>query len=362
MQTRRDFLKSGTMGLVGTSTIFNGGLQAQTQFHTVQPTRAQKNWMEHAYGMFIHFGPNTLQGVGWGDGKFPAEEVVFPKIDVTQWVAVARDAGMKYAVLTTKHHDGFCLWPSAHTEYSVRNSPQHLDIVGEFVNACRNAGVKPGFYYSTWDRHCPFYEDDQRYAEYMRNQISELARNYGDVFEWWFDGSWDKDHPTRKWEYNPEWENDASLKSLRGERYEWKKLYTLIHQLQPGTIVLHNSSSDRPGRIKYLPCDARTAEHFDFVMRDKIIEPVTDPVVTVNGKQVYLPLEFEASITPGWFWNNSAFINHPSVATIVDWYQRARSVEANLLLNVGPNNLGLIPHYNVSFLLKAEKLISMPRH
>src|SRR5437879_5954815 len=94
----------------------------QSTANSPHPTPAQAEWMRLGYGMFIHFGPTTLTKAGWGDGKFPAGDVAFPKLDVRQWANVAADAGMKYAVLTAKHHDGFCLWPSRHTEYCVRNS------------------------------------------------------------------------------------------------------------------------------------------------------------------------------------------------------------------------------------------------
>src|SRR5690349_15141304 len=124
------------------------------------PTPAQRAWMALGYGMFIHFGPNTLTGSGWGDGKFPAGDFSFSKLDIKQWAGVAAEAGMRYAVLTSKHHDGFCLWPSRHTEYCVKNSPQRIDVVTAFVEEFRKAGLKPGLYYSLWDRNFPRYEDD----------------------------------------------------------------------------------------------------------------------------------------------------------------------------------------------------------
>lgn len=325
----------------------------------VQPTLAQRAWMELKYGLFIHFGPNTINGTGWGDGKFPSKDVVFPKLDIKQWAAVARDSGMKYAVLTTKHHDGFCLWPSDHTDYCIKQSPQGIDIVGEFVKAFTDAGVKPGFYYSTWDRNCSFYDDDIRYAEYMRKQVKELLITYGNAVEWWFDGSWDKDHPTKSWEFNPKWEKDADSGLLHGECYEWKALYELIHSLQSDSIVLHNSSSDRPGGIRYMPCDARTAEQFDFIIREKLIEPVINPIINTPEGKVFLPLEFESTLSPNWFWDKSDYHFHPSVATITDWYIRARTANANLLLNVGPNMDGLIPDYNIQFLKKVREKLSL---
>ncbi len=122
------------------------------------PTDAQRQWMALGYGMFVHFGPWTYSGTG--DGKFPAAELRAPALDMRAWAALAAEAGMRYAVLTAKHVDGFCLWPSAHTAYSVAATPQQRDWVAEFVAAFRDAGLKVGLYYALLDRHCPFYEDD----------------------------------------------------------------------------------------------------------------------------------------------------------------------------------------------------------
>jgi alpha-L-fucosidase len=121
---------------------------------------------------------------------------------------------MQYAVLTAKHHDGFCLWPSRYTEYCVRNSPGQPDVVGLYAEAFRAAGLKVGLYYSLWDRNYPYYEDDEIYAAYMRDQISELLTGYGDILELWFDGGWDKDHPTRQWAFDPAWETVKASRVL----------------------------------------------------------------------------------------------------------------------------------------------------
>ncbi len=125
----------------------------------------RKDWQSLGYGLFLHFGPNTFAGVGWGDGKFPASEFAPSELNPAQWADMALEAGMRYAVLTAKHHDGFCLWPSQHTGYSVNNSPGRPDVVGRFVEAFRKAGLQVGLYYSLWDRNFPAYEDDGVYKE-----------------------------------------------------------------------------------------------------------------------------------------------------------------------------------------------------
>ena len=189
-----------------------------------QPTTAQAAWMELGYGLFLHFGLNTFAGVPWGDGKFPPELVDLKSLDIQQWAGVAAEAGMKYAVLTAKHHDGFCLWPSQYTEYSINNSPWKTDVVGSFVKEFRKAGLKTGLYYSLWDRNFPRYEDDEVYAGYLQNRISELLSNYGDILELWFDGGWDKDHPDRAWPFQQGWESNPNSGLRHGERWHWYEL------------------------------------------------------------------------------------------------------------------------------------------
>jgi alpha-L-fucosidase len=304
------------------------------------PTAAQADWLRLAYGMFVHFGPWTWSGTG--DGKFPAERVEAPQLDPRAWARLAAESGMRYAVLTAKHVDGFCLWPSRHTDYSVAATPARRDWVGEFVDAFRAEGLAVGLYYALLDRHCPFYEDDARYAAYVRDQVEELC-GYGSLCELWFDGAWDKDHPTRDWPHDPAW-------APTGARWEWAELYAHLHRLQPRCLVIQNSSSDRPGVPNYLPVDARTAEHFDFVWRDRLCAPRLDPIF--DG--AYLPLEYCTTLTPGWFWQAGACYSHASAETIAGWRQRAARDGANLLLNVGPDTSGRIPEYHRAFLLAAE--------
>jgi alpha-L-fucosidase len=314
----------------------------------VAPTPAQAEWMSLAYGMFIHFGPWTFTGTG--DGKFPAERVHAPDLDAREWAKLAKQSGMRYAVLTAKHIDGFCLWPSRRTTYSVAATPARRDLVGEFVEAFRAESLKVGLYYALLDRNCPFYEDDARYAEYVLDQVEELLVNYGDLVELWFDGAWDKDHPTRDWPHDSAWE------PLTGARWEWTRLYDHIHRIQPRCLVLQNSSSDRPGQPNYLPVDARTAEQFDFVWQERLCVPRIDPVFPTESGAKFLPLEYCTTLTPGWFWQTRAGYSHPSAETIAEWRLRAARERANLLLNVGPDTAGRIPDYHRSFLVDAEEL------
>jgi alpha-L-fucosidase len=326
----------------------------------VFPTKAQSEWMKLGYGMFIHFGPNSVQGVGWGDGTFPAANFNPSKLDARQWAQAASDAGMKYAVLTAKHHDGFCLWQSKYTEYCVKNSAFKEDVVKLYVDAFKEAGLKTGLYYSLWDRNFPDYNDDEKYTQYMKNQLTELLTEYGDIVELWFDGGWDKEHPTKDWPFDPKWENDPKSGFNRGERWSWKDIYELIHKLQPDCIVINNSSSDRPGKVRYHPVDARTSEHYNFIWQGKVINAQINPVFEKDDDtKVYIPLEYSTSLNPYWFYTPDEAYSHPSAETICGWYNTARKSNANLLLNVGPNADGLISQYHIDFLSSAVKLMQI---
>jgi alpha-L-fucosidase len=321
---------------------------------TPQPTAAQQAWMQLGYGMFIHFGPNTFSGVAWGDGSFPADGFNPTQLNCDQWAEVAGEAGMKYAVLTTKHHDGFCLWPSAHTEYSVKNSPQRVDVVGAYVEAFRKAGIQPGFYYSLWDGNSAHYDNDELYAQYMRDQMTELLSNYGPIVQMWFDGGWDKEFPTRDWAYEPGPDDDPAV--IGGSRWQWRELYEHIHRLQPDCLVFNNSSSHRPGHVRYHPLDGRTSEHFDFIYQSQVCHPVLDTVwENAAGEKVFLPLEYCTSLNPDWFWIAGKYLLHPSVETICGWHRTARQSGANLLLNIGPDNKGLVPEYHRQYLKEAAR-------
>jgi len=320
-------------------------------------TEYQKEWLRLGYGLFIHFGPNTIEGTGWGDGTFPAEKFAFDKIDAGQWARVANDAGMNYAVLTAKHHDGFCLWPSECTEYCVKNSPGRPDVMRMYTEEFRAAGLKTGIYYSLWDRNFAGYEDDALYAEYMKRQLTELLTGYGEISSIFFDGLWDKDHPTREWPYDPKWEGDPDSGLGRGERWRWNELYELIHKLQPGCLVANNSSSDCPGRVKYFPLDYRTCEQMDFIYKGKRHIPLFDPVFSDGGREVWLPLEINASLSPHWFYIEDEFYFHPSAETICGWRRAARDNDANLLINAGPDVTGAIPEYHRYYLNAAAELL-----
>src|SRR5581483_3201139 len=166
-------------------------------FPQIGPSPQQVAWQDLEFGVIIHFGTNTFLDREWGDGT--ADPKVFnpTEFDPEQWMRAIRAAGAKYVVLVGKHHDGFCLWPTAQTDYSVKSSPWkngHGDMVGEVAQAARKFGLKFGIYLSPWDRHEPRYNNSAEYDNFYSEQLSELAQNYGELVELWLDGAGSAGH------------------------------------------------------------------------------------------------------------------------------------------------------------------------
>lgn len=322
---------------------------------------AKEEWRTLEYGMFIHFGPNSIQEVAWGDGNFDLQLFNPPDIDIEGWAGLAAEAGMRYAVLTAKHHDGFCLWPTRQTDYSVAATPYKKDIVGTYVEEFRKAGLKTGLYYSLWDLNYPGYRNDKAYVEFMVNQLTELLSGYGDVLELWFDGAWDKDNPGGQVEFDPAWESDESSGLLHGERWGWQRLYETIHRFQPGCLVLNNSGCERPGKPRYLPVDLRTVERMDVIFNDELMTPPDSPWHLENDDRHFLPLEFCDTLTPDWFWRGEyrfGVFTHHAASAIAEWRHRARIAGGNMLLNIGPDREGRMPSYHRHFLVEADRIYS----
>ncbi len=202
------------------------------------PSERQLRWHEMEFYGFLHFTVNTFTDKEWGYGD-ESEKVFNPsEFDADQIVATAKRAGMKGLILTAKHHDGFCLWPSQYTEHSVKNSPWkdgHGDVVKEISAACRRHGLKFGVYLSPWDRN---YKDYGRpeYVTYYRNQLRELLTNYGDIFTVWFDGANGGDgfyggaRETRKIDNRT--------------YYDWEHTWQIVRELMPGAVMFSDGGPD----------------------------------------------------------------------------------------------------------------------
>ena len=195
------------------------------------PAPHQVAWQDMDMYAFIHFSINTYTGQEWGFGNEPASLFNPTDLDCRQWARVCRQSGMRGIILTAKHHCGFCLWPSAYTEYSVKNAPWRGgkgDVVRELADACRREGLKFAVYLSPWDRNHPQYGRPE-YISYFRNQLRELLTQYGDIFEVWFDGANGGDG----------WYGGANEMRRIDDRtyYDWEETYRMIRQLQPQCAI-----------------------------------------------------------------------------------------------------------------------------
>ena len=291
------------------------------------PTDAQLAWQRMEINMFCHFGPNTFTGAEWGSGD-EAESLFNPTaLDCRQWVDVAEQAGMKGIILTAKHHDGFCLWPSAYSSHTVTQSPWnegHGDVLREFTDACRGR-VKAGFYLSPWDRHDSTYGTPQ-YNDRFEATLKEVLSSYHDIYEQWFDGA------------NGEGPNG------KRQKYDWERFNATVARLQPNALVF---SDVGPGCRWVGNEEGKAGETCWSTIDVDGCEPGTgnpSSNLLMHGRQDgknWIPAEADISIRPGWFWHAD---EHPkTVDELMEIYYNSIRRNALLLLNVPPDSRGLIP-------------------
>jgi len=309
-------------------------------------------WEALGYGIFIHFGMSTFDGNELSDGKAEASLYAPDALDVDQWVSVARDAGMRYAVLTAKHVAGHCLWPSRHTRYTVANSTDKTDVCERLVDACRRRGVLPGFYYCSWDNHnrfgsrtpsdegfkwgnwagvpadgepqAPF--TTSVYQNFQTLQLTELLTQYGPVAETWVD-----------------------IPGVLGTGYR-EFLYGRIAKLQPETVVMMNSGIGDGATY-----DADYAWPSDLVAVERALPPASGHRGwrEIAGAERYLPGEVCDPIGKSWFWVEGDAPRPDGV--LVEQLQACRARGTNLLLDVPPDRHGRIPDASVQALLRLRR-------
>ncbi|MCL2796161.1 MAG: alpha-L-fucosidase [Microbacteriaceae bacterium] len=290
--------------------------------HGLKPTPEQVEWQRMRLGVFFHFGLNTFHGLEWGPGTIPASDFAPADLDAGQWVATAAELGAKYVVITAKHHDGFCLWPTATTDYSVTSSPWRQgrgDVVREVADACARFGLRFGFYLSPWDRNAPQYADPAAYDDFYEAQLRELCTNYGEVAEIWFDGA-----------------------GSEGHVYAWDRFVKVIQELQPRAMVFNMGAPT----IRWVGNeDGVASDPVDYVVSRSDFSNYT--VDTVEYEQaLYLPPECDVSIRRGWFWaQDDAPKSLDHLLAIV---YASIGKGANLLLNLPPDSRGRIPAEDVA--------------
>ncbi|XP_073140595.1 alpha-L-fucosidase 1 [Henckelia pumila] len=305
------------------------------------PTSRQISWQLTEMAMFFHFGPNTFTDSEWGTGHVDPSVFNPTSLNATQWVSVAKDSGFSRVILTVKHHDGFCLWPSEYTDYSVKSSSWKNgtgDVVKELADAARIAGLELGFYLSPWDRHEPCYGKSLEYNEYYMGQMTELLTWYGEIKEIWLDGAKD------------EGEKDME--------YFFSTWFSLIHQLQPETIIF---SDDGP--------DSRWIGDEDGAARTTCWSLLNHTTIKIGQADTqdylgegdpegpdWIPAECDVSIRSGWFWHASQAPK--SALALLDIYYTSVGRNCLFLLNVPPNSSGLISPEDIQVLQEFAEIRS----
>lgn len=319
---------------------------------SLQPSAAQKAQIDRKYGMFVHFGINTFHDQEWTDGTLPAKSYAPAQIDAEQWVRAAKEAGMKYLILITKHHDGFCLWDSKYTDYDVASSSNTTNVVEAVAKACKKYDMGLGLYYSLWDRHQNADVKDRKldasYNEYMVGQLKELLKitgKYTHVVEFWFDGGWVK--PNYRWPL--------------------MDIYTTIKKEEPKCQVGINWSIGKPENVDaHLVYPEHQQEGFpiryfpsDFRLGDPMLPAANDPkIFTHDGKDYYMPWESTVCISQRWFYNTKDN-TFKSVDELEKLYRRATANDNILILNCPPNREGKLREKDIEILKELRQRLGI---
>ena len=328
------------------------------------PSARQITLEQMEFYAFAHFSINTFTDKEWGDGT-ESESLFNPtELNADQWVDALNAAGAKGLILTCKHHDGFCLWPSAYTEHSVKSSPFRDgkgDVVREVADACKKGGIKFGVYLSPWDRNSKIYGSDA-YNDYFCNQLTELLTNYGELFAVWFDG--------------------ACGEGPNGKRqvYDWDRYYALIRELQPNACIAicgpdirwcgNEKGRTRPSDWSVLPIGfadpdevAENSQKTDSpAFREKEIKPTeldlgSREFLQGNVGLKWAPAETDTSIRPGWFYHTHQDDKVRSTDTLLDIWYRTVGGNSTLLLNIPPDTRGLFHETDVQRLREMGEYI-----
>ena len=286
-------------------------------FPEIKPTAQQTAWQDLEFGVIIHFSTNTFLDREWGDGT--ADPAVFnpTAFDPDQWMKAIRDAGANYVVLVAKHHDGFCLWPTEQTAYSIKASPWKDgkgDVVGDVARAARKYGLKFGVYLSPWDRHEPKYKNSADYDDYYQAELTELASNYGDLVEFWLDGA-------------------GSL----GHVYNFPKIIETLRTYQPNTVVFADTGLLEYGDARWVGTESGRVPYENWNVIDR------------HGYLRWRPVEADTPLRrEHWFWHPNDEASVKSVSELITMYDETVGHGAQLMLGLAPDRRGLLPDSDVA--------------
>ena len=317
--------------------------------NAVRPTERQLRWQELEFTAFLHYGINTFTGREWGDGREDPQLYDPRDLDTDQWCEVLLSAGIKACIITAKHHDGFCLFESAHTGYGVMASGKPADVVAELARSCRKYGLKLGVYLSPWDRNSPVYGSGAAYDDYFCAQLEEITTKYGELYSLWFDG--------------------ACGEGPKKQVYDWARYYAVIRKNQPNAVIAvcgpdvrwigNEAGFTRPSEWSVVP--ARLAESESVARRSQTADnsafrelPISSEDVDLGslerltkeieagGELIWYPAEVDVSIRPGWFYHKHEDEKVRSVENLLEIYEKSVGGNAVLLLNIPPDTAGRI--------------------
>lgn len=293
------------------------------------PTPQQLSWHNDEYYLFLHFGPNTFTGKEWGHGDEKTEVFSPDQLDTDQWCRIAQKAGAAGIIITAKHHDGFCLWPSKYSKHTVRESPWRNgrgDVLKDLSASCKKYGLKFGVYLSPWDRNHPDYGTD-KYNDVYVNMMTEVLTQYGEVWELWWDGA------------NGEGPNGKK------QVYDFKRFEETARKLSPNTVIFSDVGPD----IRWVGNEQGFAGETNWnTLNIKGFTPgagapKTDTLNSGNRYgEKWVPAEVDVSIRPGWFYHREEDEKVKTPEKLFEIYLKSVGRGANLLLNVPPDTRGLI--------------------
>ncbi len=306
-----------------------------------KPSARQLAWQQLETTAFLHFTVNTYTDKEWGDGTESPSIFNPTQFDARQMVKTLRDAGFKMAIITAKHHDGFCLWPSKYTQHSVKNSPWKNgqgDVVKEIADACREYGIKFGFYLSPWDQHEPTYGTN-KYNDFYKNQLKELLTNYGEVAEVWFDG--------------------AKGKNAKDMEYDFPGYWQLVRQLQPKAVLFSDAGPD----VRWVGNESGNAGQtcWSTINPDGLAPGKADEKYLNTGDpngKAWIPAETDVSIRPGWFYHPAEDSKVKTGKELVNLYYQSVGRNSLLLLNIPPNREGLFSAPDVASLHDFRRILN----
>ncbi|PWT95284.1 MAG: glycoside hydrolase family 29 (alpha-L-fucosidase) [Bacteroidetes bacterium] len=307
------------------------------------PTKYQQQWQEMEFYIFVHFGPNTFTDKEWGAGNEPEDAFNPTQMDCKQWVRIAKAAGAKGIIITAKHHDGFCLWPSKYSNHTVKQSKWRNgkgDVLKDLSRACKEAGLKFGVYISPWDRNHPAY-GTPAYNDVYINTMKEIFSKYGPIWELWWDGA------------NGEGPNGKKMV------YDFHRFEETIRKISPATVIFSDIGPD----IRWIGNEKGIAGETNWNLLDTAGfkrgngAPETDTLNSgnVNGKN-WIPGEADVSIRPGWFYHKEEDQKVKTPEQLFDLYLKSVGRGTNLLLNVPPDRRGLMTSYDSAALMGFKKL------